>query len=156
MPPSGSLTREEEIGRMLMTMRVVWFALLCGQVIFGVIVLGHCSGRGVESYRRELVWPFGIAAAVMLAVAVPAGLFVRMQIYKRHWRGDVISPKGYFTGNLVFLAMCEGVSLFGLATVMIMGYVDWSIVVSVIAVLIQLANFPTGAPMRSPHAHLPM
>ena len=83
----------------------------------------------------------------MLVTSVPVGYFIRGQIYKKNWEGDVVTPKGYMMGNIVLLAMCEAVSLCGLVATMI-GHVVWFAVPSLLAMAVQVVNFPLGGPME--------
>ncbi len=133
----------------LMMLRVVWATLLMGEVVFAVIAafitFGAGSARAPNPRLGNILLFIG---GVMLVVELPIGYIIRGQIYKRHWQGNAIAPAGYFTGNLILLAMCEGIVFLGLVG-WIVSRVFWpTILPALVALAIQLVNFPTGAPLR--------
>ena len=87
--------------RALLTLRVIWAAVLAGQVAFLIVVLALLA-------RETVVAPgfagIGLFWFLMLAlfVATPLSYGLRSQMYKRHWVHDRILPRGYLSGN-VFL-----------------------------------------------------
>jgi len=90
----------------------------------------------------------GYVALAMLVVLTPLGYFIRNQLYKASWQGNVVKPWGYVIGNLTLLAMVEAVSFFGLiGTLVERSFASLPFVVSVIAMAIQVINFPHGRPM---------
>jgi len=127
--------------------RLVWFALLMGQFVFlGVIGSGVIDIKASESMPANVLF---IANMLFLFIAIPIGLFIRNQIYKANWVGDVVQPQGYLTGNLIFLAICEGVSMLGLVNTMLAGKFGLPILPSVLALAVFVLNFPNGKPMQS-------
>ena len=139
-----------EVRQALMRIRVMWLALIMGQLAFALIVAFVVMSR---DSIREIGVPVDILFYVSLATIVPAvlvGYFARNQIYKRHWVGDVISPRGYMGGNLVLLVICAAVSFFGLF-VCVVGQSLWPYSIpSVAALAVQMINFPHGRPMQPP------
>lgn len=117
-----------------------------GQAAFlGVIVaIGPPSNRGLRDSVTTLFW----LDVALLAAAVFAGGFTRKQVYKRHWLGDAIMPRGYVIGNIVLLSMLVLASLVGLLLVMLHGRLMPMVVVPLVAMGFQILNFPTGTPMR--------
>ncbi|MCE9588934.1 MAG: hypothetical protein K8S99_00235 [Planctomycetes bacterium] len=143
--PGSTIPPEELAGRTLLTLRIVWFALLTGPLVFlGVVVMIISNGRPPQQGMEIMTF----VAAGMLFTMVPTGYFVRMQFYKRFWRGDAVDPTGYFTGNLLLFALCEAVAFFGLVATLAQREWRWPAVIAGAAMLVQLVNFPTGAPMR--------
>jgi len=104
----------------LMVARLIWVALLGGQIILAVaVVVLNWTGHQLEHAAVG-----GILAGIsglMLIGGVPAGLFIRGQILKRHWVGGAVQPGGYLTGNLILWAMIEGASIVGLIAALIAG-----------------------------------
>jgi F0F1-type ATP synthase membrane subunit c/vacuolar-type H+-ATPase subunit K len=84
----------------------------------------------------------------MLLAAAPMAHVLRSQIFKKHWQGNVVTPKGFLTGTILFLALFEGVSLFSLVVVLLSGTFWPYIVPSAVALAVQAANFPTGRVMQ--------
>src|SRR5690606_27539302 len=89
--------------------------------------------------------------SVMLLICVAIGYFARMQLYKRHWHDNVVQPEGYFSGNLMLFALCEGMALLSIVNAMMAQ--EWYpyLLPGLAAVLVILINFPTGKPLK-PHA----
>ncbi|MCC6580630.1 MAG: hypothetical protein IT440_09320 [Phycisphaeraceae bacterium] len=132
----------------LLMMRMLWAALLSGQVIFlVVIVVLWILGKAPENaaLSRSVFYVGG----VLLVLASALGPMIRNQIYKANWRGDAVLPKGYITGNIVFLAMFEAASFVGLLAVMLSGRFSYPLAVPVLALAVQVINFPTGRVMMS-------
>jgi hypothetical protein len=132
----------------LMTLRIIWFALLMGQVIFLAIVLWliRQPGQAAEPQVRRTLF---IIAAVMLATAIPVGYFLRMRLYERGRESDgSVSPGAYGSGNIIFYALCEGPSLFAIVGILLSREPMPFIILTLVAMAAQAVNFPTGAPLR--------
>ncbi len=130
--------------RALRVLRLLWAAMLGTQLTGLVVFVAMLPGR---SPNMGAGWTIFIGATVMLAVSVPAGYFARSQLYKRHWEGNRVTPRGYLTGNVVLLSLCESVGLLGLVGVLVSGSVWPCVVPAVIAMAVQVVNFPTGHAM---------
>lgn len=129
----------------LMTMRIFWFALVLGQLVFmGVIfllILPNAHARRGLHAVPVLAWvPF-----VMLATVVPLAFFMRRMILKRAATAAGIPPSAYFVGNVLFWATCEGCAFFGLIAIMINDKMSPAIIAVAIALFLQALTFPTGA-----------
>lgn len=81
-------------------------------------------------------------------VALITGIIARNQAYKAEWKGDVISPAGYVTGNTyLFLALTAGA--IGLFVLSITG--GWpapTFAAAPIIIGLLIFNFPNGQPMK--------
>jgi len=135
----------------LLTLRILWAAMLGGVVTFGVVVAflftkGGYRGTSSSPDLERIFLAIGFGA---LVIAVPIGYFIRNQSYKRHWQGQAVTPGGYVTGNLILLAMCEGVAFFSLVATLAVGAFGWVTAPGVLAAAGMLVNFPTGRPMMS-------
>ena len=134
----------------LTTLRAIWAALLFGQISFmGFIAVNQASNPSAASDPQVGKIMFFVALA-MLVTSVPIGYFIRSQVYKKNWHQDVITPSGYVTGNVILLSLCEAVALTGLAAAYISG-VMWYVGPSMVAMAVQVINFPHGGPMRPDH-----
>jgi hypothetical protein len=136
----------------LTTLRIIWAALLMGQLMFlGVImlVLWKRDPAAPRPDQRMLDILFYVSVALLLT-AVPVGWFLRGHIFRaareRDGRSGVPGP-AYVTGNIVFWAMCEGVSFLGLVGAMLNNGPWPHLVVPIIAMAVQAITFPTGAAM---------
>jgi F0F1-type ATP synthase membrane subunit c/vacuolar-type H+-ATPase subunit K len=144
------LTPDVEAQRIqvLRNARIMWAALLFGEIAFGAIVAALISGAfgDAPAADPDLAPIMTGVGLLTLVTVVPIAYFIRGQIYKRFWRDHAVAPQGYFTGNLLLWAMCEGVALFGLVVVLVTG--SWSpLLVAVVAMAVQIVNHPHGRPM---------
>ena len=131
----------------LVIMRVIWSALIVGQVGFGAVVLYQVKVGQAGGQSQLAGQMLAIAVAVLIA-AVGIGYFVRNQSYKKYWQGNAVTPPGFFQGNLILLAALEGASFITLVFVMTTGQMFPMILPAVISLAIQFANFPSGIPMQ--------
>jgi hypothetical protein len=149
---------ERGIKQSLVSVRIIWAALLMGQLFFlAIIVLVIWPSRRATAVIPDVATLF-YAAVIMLVMAGPVAWFVRGAIYRSgRARVDAVAPnvgrapvppQAYVTGNIVFLAMFEGASFVGLVCMMLSGRPLPSVVVPAVAMAIQVLNFPTGAAMR--------
>ncbi|MCX5659481.1 MAG: hypothetical protein NTW19_07130 [Planctomycetota bacterium] len=131
----------------LRAIRLIWAGLLMGQVMIA-IVAAVLHTQGVMPKLPELGFYFAIFAIAETVVAIPAGLFVRGEVYKRHWQGHAVTPAGYNTGMLLFLAICEGSTLMGLIFILVTGTWFPTILAPILAFAAFVANFPNGKAMQ--------
>ena len=145
MDPKPAVTPEQS----LRTVRIIWAALLMGQVVFLVIVMWLIRQPAERppvdpNVRRTLL----IICAAWLATAVPIGYFIRLKAYEKGRGPDgAVAPGSYATGNIILLALCEGVSLFAIVGILLSRQVMPFIYPTVLAIAVQALNFPTGAPL---------
>jgi len=131
----------------LVVLRIIWLALIVGQVTFGAVVL-YQAKTGQAGGQSQLAGQMLAIAVAILIGAVGIGYFARNQSYKKHWRGNAVTPPGLFQGNLILLAALEGSSFATLVFVMVTGQVFPMILPAVASLAIQFANFPSAIPMR--------
>ncbi len=143
-PPQHTASRH----RTLWVLRIVWFALIAGQLGFGFVAYlaaqqAHSAAQ-TQLSSQMLVIAFGV-----LIGAVGMGYFLRNQIYKRCWQTHAVTPQGFFMGNLLLFALLDGVSLLTFAFVMMSGQLFPMILPAAVSLAVQFANFPSGLPMES-------
>ena len=97
--------------RMLLTTRVLWFALIAGQVASVMFVTTLLSRGMATPVSEDAAKMFLYTSWAMVVAAVPLGYFLRMQSYKKHWQANVITPQGYLVGNLLLWSLCEVCSI---------------------------------------------
>ena len=133
----------------LMTLRIIWAALLIGQIVFFLViafVLWPHGRRTMDERTLKLLFYVG---GVMLLTMIPIGFVLRSTMFRKGLdeRGNV-RPAAYTTGNIVLWAMCEGASFFGLVGAMLNNGPWPHLIVTIIAVAVQVVTFPTGGQMR--------
>ena len=133
----------------LIPIRVIWAALIMGQLLFaGVIGFAPLE---IHAQSAELQKTLQIVAISMLVVLVPLGMLMRLLIFRGGTdpATGAVSMGAYTTGTIVFLAMCEGVGFMGLLGLMLSSAKSKPhLMVALTVLLIQLASFPTGKPLR--------
>jgi FtsH-binding integral membrane protein len=134
----------------LMVVRIVWSALVLGQLGFGVVVyLTLQSGSMSQQYQPHLAPQMLAIAIAVLVGAMGLGYFVRNQAYKKHWCEHAVGPPGFFMGNLILLALLEGASFVTFVFVLMTGQLLPMILPAVASLAVQAVNFPSGLPMQS-------
>src|SRR6478735_2264455 len=93
----------------LATLRIIWFALLMGQLIFlGVIffvIWPHQNPRQRPSDDTMRIFLYVTGA--MLVGAIPLGYFLRSALYGARNSDGSIHPGRYASGNIILWAMSE-------------------------------------------------
>ncbi len=134
--------------RTLWVLRIVWFALIAGQLGFGFVAY-MAAQQGQTDAQTQLSFQMLVIAVGMLIGAVGMGYFIRNQVYKRCWQTHAVTPQGFFMGNLLLFALLDGVSLLTFVFVMMSGQLFPMILPAVASLAVQCANFPSGTPMES-------
>ncbi|NJL30858.1 MAG: hypothetical protein HC898_04090 [Phycisphaerales bacterium] len=141
----------------LATARLLWTALLLGQAVllFGACAFTLMQMGGGQTDTGHLL---SYIALFMCLTMIPAGYVLRAQMYKRHWVGQAVRPRGYLLGNVILWAMCEGISLLGLVSVVLSGELIPNLIPTVLALGVLVVNFPNGAAMfghgsNNPYEH---
>lgn len=133
----------------LTSLRIIWAAMLAGQVMFLVIVLwliGQSDASMTDPQVGQMIF---VIALVTLVAGVPVAYLLRMRIYGGGQQPDgTVSPQAYTTGNIILLALCEGPSLLAVVGMLLARQVSPFILVTILAIAVQAVNFPTGAPLR--------
>src|SRR5687768_15733105 len=103
----------------LLTLRIVWFALLAGEAAFFAVVALFILPQNVITKEPQSVLTW-ISLGMCVAI-IPAMFMIRQSIFGRargaHGGGGgsgAIPPGPFATGNIIFWAGCEGVAFFGL------------------------------------------
>ena len=136
----------------LLNLRIIWAGMMLGLIGFMFVVIFILSTGGPARGNPQMAPVLFAIAVAMLVTTVPIGYFVRMQVYKRSWRGEVISTGGYTTGNIILFACCEGPAFFALILVL-MNRSFWpEIIPAAIAMAIMVINFPNGRAMFPPES----
>lgn len=144
----------DEQSRTLTLLRIIWGVLAVEVVALGVIVYlilagqagGSASGGGQTLMIVSLTAVIGTAAL---------GYFLRMQAYKKHWVGSRIERAGYFTGNLLLLALIEAGALVAVVCAYLAGGVGQELMPLILSLILLALNFPNGRAMLHQGGHLP-
>ena len=132
-------------------MRFVWLGLLASQLIFLVVVAVVISqGEPVSSTSsQQWVQAMFLISVTLLVSLVAVGYIVRKFIYESGQEKMIVSPQGYFTGNLVLFGECEAIAVFSLVVTMLSGTFGVVVLPAAIAIVVQVINFPTVRPMQA-------
>jgi hypothetical protein len=85
----------------------------------------------------------------MLAAMIPLAYIVRAIAYRNgRTANGTVTPAAYGTGNIIFWSMCEGSAFLSLVCTMLSGGRGTPLLLAGIALAVQIANFPTGRPLR--------
>src|SRR3982751_2265539 len=104
----------------LMTLRIIWAALLMGQIIFFLVIAFVLWPKGRRTVDERVLRMLFYIGCVMLLTMIPVGFVLRSTMFRKGQdeRGNV-RPAAYTTGNIVLWALCEGASFFGLVGAML-------------------------------------
>jgi hypothetical protein len=133
----------------LITLRIIWAALLLGQVLFLVVVLSliRQPGEPLDGQVRQIIF---VASLGMLIAFVPLGYLVRGRAYEAGRQQDgTVSAASYATGNIILLALCEAPSMMAIVGILLSRETMPFVLVTILAIAVQTINFPTGGPMRA-------
>jgi hypothetical protein len=131
------------MNKQLLTTRVIWAAMVAGEIAFMFVVL--IFGPTMNANSTVPTHRLTIIAGAMLVVLVPLAYFVRAGVYRsgRQENGR-IAPGAYLIGNIIFWSMCEGVAFFGLLVTLLARKPGAAFAIAVVAMAVQAINFPTG------------
>ena len=133
-----------------MTLRIIWGAMLMGQLMFlGVIFAIFHPAWTAPPSRTQLGEPppdiLLYASIGLLVICVIGAFAIRAVVFNanRDEQG-LIKPGGYATGTIIYMAMLEGASFFGLVNIILHKALWPHILIAGIAIVLQLIAFPTG------------
>jgi hypothetical protein len=122
--------------RAMLTLRVIWFAIILGQAIFFVVALALRGQAGAPNIPSL---PY--LALAFAAVAIPAGAFLRRFIIRKGI-AEGKPLRGLATGTILFLASCEGPSFLGSVCILLTGNLVPAMWVPILATVLMLIVFP--------------
>ena len=133
--------------RTLMALRIIWVAMVAGQIGFGVVIF--MVGPHMQAWADpHLVRLLFYIALGMLILDVPLVYLVRAMIYRTRRAPDgTVNIRAYMTGNIVFYALLECVSFVALVGWMMSHGQGPHVWIAAAALALQALNFPTGAPL---------
>ncbi len=138
----------------LLIVRIIWFALVLGQVGFGVVAYLSTRSPGAEAGQQPQLGSqmFVISLGVLIG-AIGLGYFARNQSYKKFWQGHAVTPPGFFMGNLILFSALEGASFLSLVFAMTTGQFFPLALPAAVSLAVQVVNFPSALPMQSTPPH---
>lgn len=130
-------------GQLFNALRIIFIALVGGQVLFLAVVL-YLRSNGFEAESPELTRSFQYIVLILGVTMISASHFLyRLQIARGRRESDIVARLGsYYTGTIIRSAMHEGVTLLSLIAVLLTGemFFIWCAVV-VLALLV--VTFPS-------------
>ena len=138
----------------LMTHRVIWAALLMGQLGFAALVLFQTSHPAQPAPRidPQLLTILPIVQLALALTVIPATFFLRMKTFRKFTVNGQLSPGGFGSGNITFWAGCETVAFFGLVSILITRILWPFIALSALAFLFQLLTVPRKSQLAPPNS----
>ena len=136
--------------KVLRLARVIWAALLLGQISFAGVIGFLITRGGIGLEPGEMSRLLTRVNFGLLVLMVPLAYVVRGLIFRRSGEGRAMPPPDYLRGTIVFLAMCEFVALFGLVTTLLNGSFFPPAITTLIALIVQAMNLPDGREIRPP------
>lgn len=130
----------------LLNTRIIWGALLMGQLAFMAFVIFYCL-QNSDAKLEEARLIYAIGTGVCLVIVIMSS-FIRMQIYKQHWVENAVTPKGYVTGNIMSLGMIEGANMLSLVLIFLGGKLDATFALPVALLGVFAMSFPNGKAME--------
>jgi F0F1-type ATP synthase membrane subunit c/vacuolar-type H+-ATPase subunit K len=134
----------------LLTLRIIWAALLMGQVMYLVVATTFAASPAPSNGTRgDLPQLLFYLAAAMLVTSIPIAYALRAIVYRRGRQPDgSVAPAEYATGNILFWAMMEADGMFAITGALLNGGRGPHLYVAAVAMAVQILNFPTGWPLR--------
>jgi hypothetical protein len=128
----------------MMQIRLIYIAMLTGIAFFLVVSVIMSDNRSF--FKAELSDPIIVALLFLTIMALPAGYLVSKRIFARIDPSVNLNEKLrlYMNGQILRLALSEGVSLFSIVSLLITGNLF-----SMIFLAISLAVFTLYYPSRS-------
>ncbi|MFI5381738.1 MAG: hypothetical protein ACHRHE_20770 [Tepidisphaerales bacterium] len=124
----------------LLTLRIIWAALLMGQLMFLGIILSGVLQQQFGQPRPVLTW----TCFIMAAVIIPVTYVIRTFMFQKAETPQGLPAGTYASGSIIFWAGCEGMSFFGLVVAMVNASLWPTIMVVVIAMGLQVLTFPVA------------
>ncbi len=132
----------------LTALRMVWGAMIVTIIGMAAFLFYLVKQGTVETQPETATFLFKTCLGSFFIVT-PIAYFFRLQCYKRNWKGNVVTPFGYFVGNIVLFGVCEGWAVLGLVAVHMSGNFGMpELLPSVLALGLLALNFPNGLPME--------
>lgn len=98
--------KDQSPAQVIMTTRIIWAALLAGQIAFAVVtwvtVAQSPPAKASPADPRALLY----IALAMLATVLPVAILLRSRITSRP--GEELPARAYTSLNIASLAICEG------------------------------------------------
>lgn len=132
----------------LKRLRVRWLVALFVNLPLPFVALPITGSAWIEQAPGDAAQSVMFAAIILGGVAVAAGLFTRNQVYKAHWQGEVVTPKGYLKANTIFFAAVTAGALVLFLLSIINRYPAPTFAAAPIVIGLLALNFPSGKPMR--------
>ena len=145
--------------RALVLARVIWFVMVAmvGSLFTFLVVTGQTAQQllareadGQSVAVPPILFYVGIG---LTGLALTMGPFLRGQIFKAGWVGDVVKPSAYFAGNIIAWALCEGAAMYGLVVFFLAGSFWPYGLPPAVAYLFLLLLWPNGRAMFPPRDH---
>src|SRR5437588_874050 len=131
----------------IVVVRIIWAALLMGEILFMVIAMAIGPNQR-EPDPDQIRLLFYVATAMAVSI-IPIGLFIRALTFRKGRRNGSLTPEAYLAGNIILWATCEGTAFFSLVGLLMNRGHGPHLFIAIAAMAVQALTFPTGAPLRA-------
>lgn len=152
----GPATHDMLVANALRVTRLIWVALIAGQIGF-LTVIGVLFSTGFQlNAGPDVVQLLAMLWAAMFIPQVAAAFFLRTTTYAKNRTDDgLVAPASYQTGNLLFLAILEGAAMFALVITLLAGTFVPYVGIVFLPLAIQVLNYPNGRAMLPDPMQMP-
>lgn len=98
---------------------------------------------------RTAMIVFWVAVCVTV-VQIPLGIIIRGQVFKKQTQGEIVTPEGYASGNIIAWSCCEGAAFFFLITALIGRALVPYALPAAVPILVMILLWPNGRAMFPP------
>lgn len=137
--------------QLLLQARIFWFAMVAGVTIMGAVftflILAEEHSPEVTQSLESVAPILFYVGIGLTGLALLLGPFLRGQIFKAGWVGDIVKPSSYFAGNIIAWALCEGAVLYGLIVCFVVGSLWPYVLPPAVAYIFLLLLWPNGRAM---------
>ncbi|MEM8736960.1 MAG: hypothetical protein AAGG38_00585 [Planctomycetota bacterium] len=130
-----------------MIAKLFWAALLSSQAMLIAVALILAPTPADDPDAAPVFSASALAGFITVALTVPLAYFLRNQVYKSQWQAHAVTPRGYLTGNLVFLGLLETSGAIASATAIFEQRAWPNLIPALVVLALFLANFPHGRPL---------
>jgi len=127
--------------------RLLWGAQLLGLLGISLVISPGPDGPRDQAHLGELLFSIGLIAMVVLP---PLGLFLRGQVFKAGWEGQVVKPDHYLRGMLVAWLMCQVPAVLGVLAIFATGRAWPSATLLAVSICAMTLLWPNGRAMFPP------
>jgi hypothetical protein len=137
---------ENQSNQQLLTLRIIWAAMLMGELVIAAILTVATLQMGGDAGPSAVFLAIGVVVA---AGGIGAAFLLRNQFYKRGWQDNALTMQAYTQGTIAFAAALEAPVVINAILMLISGAIAAHLALIGLCVAIHLFSFPTGKPLQA-------